>query len=146
MSAQAGPPGPGGAPVPSQAVPAHDGPDRAVELELPATAEHVRTARLVSVAVARRMGLDDQLVEEVRLAVGEACARHLARADTPSRLRLELREHVPGRPGLHVVVRALGAGEAPAPAPADDLSLAVLQNLVPELSVGASRLDLHWPR
>ncbi len=146
MSEQAGPIGSGGAPVPAQAVPDHDGPDRAVELELPATAEHVRTARLVSVAVARRMGLDDQLVEEVRLAVGEACARHLSRADTPQRLRLELREHVPGRPGLHVVVRALGAGGALAPAATDDLSLAVLENLVPELVVGAYRLDLHWPR
>jgi len=138
-------PGAGGAPVPSQAVAGHDGPDLAVELELPATAEHVRTARLVSVAVARRMGLDDQLVEEVRLAVGEACARHLARADTPDRLRLELREALLGRSGLHVVVRALGAGGALAPAATDDLSLAVLENLVPELTVGAYQLDLHWP-
>ena len=131
--------------MPSQGVPGHDGPDRAVELELPATAEHVRTARLVSVAVARRMGLDDELVEEVRLAVGEACARHLTSGAGTRRLRLELREDVPGRPGLHVVVRAVGAGGTLAPAATDDLSLAVLEGLVPELRVGAYRLDLHWP-
>jgi hypothetical protein len=34
----------------------------------------VRTVRLVAAAVARRTGADDELVEEVRLAVGEACA------------------------------------------------------------------------
>ena len=34
----------------------------------------VRTVRLVTAAVARRADLDDGLIEEVRLAVGEACA------------------------------------------------------------------------
>lgn len=34
----------------------------------------VRTVRLVAAAVARRTGRDEDFVEEVRLAVGEACA------------------------------------------------------------------------
>src|ERR1700726_4183820 len=34
---------------------------------------HVRTARLVATAVARRSGVDESLLDEVRLAVGEAC-------------------------------------------------------------------------
>ena len=34
----------------------------------------VRTVRLVAAAVARRTQLDEEFVEEVRLAVGEACA------------------------------------------------------------------------
>lgn len=34
----------------------------------------VRTVRLIAAAVARRAGQEQQLVEEVRLAVGEACA------------------------------------------------------------------------
>ncbi len=34
----------------------------------------VRTVRLVAAAVARRAGQDEGVVEEVRLAVGEACA------------------------------------------------------------------------
>jgi anti-sigma regulatory factor (Ser/Thr protein kinase) len=36
---------------------------------------HVRTARLVGVAVARRAGVAEELMDEVRLAIGEACAR-----------------------------------------------------------------------
>jgi serine/threonine-protein kinase RsbW len=36
---------------------------------------HVRTARLVATAVARRSGVPDSLLDEVRLAVGEACSR-----------------------------------------------------------------------
>lgn len=41
---------------------------------------HVRTARLVAVAVARRRGLDDERLDEVRLAVGEVCARAVRRS------------------------------------------------------------------
>lgn len=37
--------------------------------------EHVRTARLVAVAMARRSGVEEGLLDEVRLAVGEACSR-----------------------------------------------------------------------
>src|ERR1700684_4734837 len=36
---------------------------------------HVRTARLVAPAVARRSGVAESLLDEVRLAVGEACSR-----------------------------------------------------------------------
>ncbi|MGH3738790.1 MAG: ATP-binding protein [Micromonosporaceae bacterium] len=39
---------------------------------------HVRTARLVAVAVARRAGVSERLLDEVRLAVGEACSRAVA--------------------------------------------------------------------
>src|SRR5438094_1278928 len=46
-----------------------------VELTLSPLAAHVRTARLVVVAAARRAGLDDSLVDELRLALGEACSR-----------------------------------------------------------------------
>ncbi len=36
---------------------------------------HVRTARLIATAVARRNGVAVELLDEVRLAVGEACSR-----------------------------------------------------------------------
>jgi serine/threonine-protein kinase RsbW len=36
---------------------------------------HVRTARLIALAVARRIGVPEDLLDEVRLAVGEACSR-----------------------------------------------------------------------
>jgi hypothetical protein len=39
---------------------------------------HVRTARLVGVAVARRAGVADTALDEVRLAIGEACSRAVA--------------------------------------------------------------------
>jgi serine/threonine-protein kinase RsbW len=46
-----------------------------VELRFTALPSHVRTARLVAAAVARRCGLDEAELDEVRLAVGEACSR-----------------------------------------------------------------------
>ena len=51
-----------------------------VELLLPPLPGHVRTARLVAVSVARRRGLDPELIEEIRLAVGEACTRSVLRS------------------------------------------------------------------
>jgi anti-sigma regulatory factor (Ser/Thr protein kinase) len=50
-----------------------------VQLRFPPSAGHIRTARLVAVASARRSGLDDVRLDEVRLAVGEACTRALHR-------------------------------------------------------------------
>ena len=46
-----------------------------VEVSFSPLAAHVRTARLVALAVARRAGVDEQQLDEVRLAVGEACSR-----------------------------------------------------------------------
>lgn len=46
-----------------------------VEVRFPPLPTHVRTARLVAVAVARRAGVPGQVLDEVRLAVGEACSR-----------------------------------------------------------------------
>ncbi len=46
-----------------------------VEVEFTPLPAHVRTARLVATAVARRSGVAEALLDEVRLAVGEACSR-----------------------------------------------------------------------
>jgi anti-sigma regulatory factor (Ser/Thr protein kinase) len=46
-----------------------------VEVSFTPLPAHVRTARLVATAVARRSGVDESLLDEVRLAVGEACSR-----------------------------------------------------------------------
>jgi anti-sigma regulatory factor (Ser/Thr protein kinase) len=51
-----------------------------VALSFQPAAEHVRTARLVAVAVARRAGLDETRLDEIRLAVGEMCARAVRRS------------------------------------------------------------------
>ena len=49
-----------------------------VRMAFSPNAAHVRTARLVGVAVARRAGVPDATLDEVRLAVGEACSRAVA--------------------------------------------------------------------
>lgn len=45
-----------------------------VTLRFTALPEHVRTARLVATAVARRMGMDEEVLDGVRIGVGEACS------------------------------------------------------------------------
>ncbi len=49
-----------------------------VRLAFTPAAAHVRTARLVAVAVARRAGVSSELYDEIRLAIGEACSRAVA--------------------------------------------------------------------
>ena len=66
-----------------------------VELRFTALPEHVRTARLVAAAVARRAGVDEAVLDEVRLAVGEACSRAVGLhqgADLSSPVRVALVE------------------------------------------------------
>ena len=46
-----------------------------VDVTFTALPAHVRTARLVALAVARRTGVAEEILDEVRLAVGEACSR-----------------------------------------------------------------------
>ena len=46
-----------------------------VEVTFTPLPAHVRTARLIATAFARRSGVDESLLDEVRLAVGEACSR-----------------------------------------------------------------------
>jgi anti-sigma regulatory factor (Ser/Thr protein kinase) len=64
-----------------------------VEVAFTPLPAHVRTARLVATAVARRSGVDESLLDEVRLAVGEACSRAVDAhqrhcPDEPVRIRL----------------------------------------------------------
>lgn len=66
----------------------------AVELSVPAGADHVRVARLVAVATARVAGVDESLLDDVRLAVDEASCRAVRlnaeqRPDTPIRIVME---------------------------------------------------------
>ena len=82
-----------------------------VEISLPALPFHVRTARLVGVAAARRAGVAEEHLEEVRLALGEACGRAVAlhrahRADEPVVVRLD----DTGDEGRTLVVQVLDRG------------------------------------
>src|SRR3954468_16840296 len=93
-----------------------------VELTLAPLPAHVRTARLVGVAAARRAGLEPELVDELRLAVGEAVwrpvVRHARHAEgQPVRITVS---DEPG--GLTITVTDQGPAAGPASDdPAGDL-------------------------
>lgn len=66
-----------------------------VELQISALPVHVRTARLVAAALGRRLGLDAVTIDEVKLAVGEACSRavgvHIA-AEAPAPIIVQFQD------------------------------------------------------
>lgn len=138
-----------------------------VELLLSPLPAHVRTARLVAVAAARRAGLDDGLLDELRLALGEACSRavglHARHApDVPVKVTVS---DDPG--GLVVTVTDAGpqAGPAPHDLTADlfegegtgmpeelvdpDVALAVLTGLLDSVAVDptptGTTITMRWP-
>lgn len=98
-----------------------------VALRFTALPEHVRTARLVAMAVARRVGLQDETLEEVRLAVGEACVRAVSRtgaAEVDAPVEVELSDD----DGQFVVVVTDHAGSQPA-SDVEQMSLTLVQGL-----------------
>ena len=137
-----------------------------VRVELAALPSHVRTARLICAAVARRVGLDPGLLDELKLAVGEACTRavelHAAVApQEPVEVCLGL-----SRGTLSVEVSDRGpASEAPGDVPggselldqlsstdggASELGLALVRGLVEDLRVtprdgGGTTVRMRWP-
>jgi anti-sigma regulatory factor (Ser/Thr protein kinase) len=137
-----------------------------VELLISPLPSHVRTARLVTVAAARRAGLADELVDELRLALGEACSRavglHVRHApDTPVQVT------VSDNPG-GLTVQVTDQGPAAGPAPGDlsedllegdvadddtlvdpDVALAVVTGLLDDVEVehglGGTTVSMRWP-
>jgi serine/threonine-protein kinase RsbW len=136
-----------------------------VELLLSPLPYHVRTARLVGVATARRAGLADEHVDELRFAIGEACARAVAlharhAPDTP--VRVLLRDDPTG-----LTVEVIDEGPASQPSTDTDpealferdlededsvdpaVSLAVLSGMVDDVEVEPSptgtTVRLRWP-
>jgi len=113
-------------------------------LSIPPAAEHVRTARLVAVAAARRAGLDEESVDDVRLAVGETVARAVVRcsaAGVAGDVDLVLRDE-----GDRFVVEVLDGSDPDLPDTDDGIALALVRALVPEVDVDASHVTLTWPR
>ncbi|MBB4935626.1 hypothetical protein F4561_006520 [Lipingzhangella halophila] len=84
-----------------------------VQLTISALPAHVRTARLMATAVARRAGIAESALDEVRLAVGEACSRAVEahRVHCPDQpIQLELIDGTAKRP------LTAGQGDPPIPA------------------------------
>jgi anti-sigma regulatory factor (Ser/Thr protein kinase) len=103
-----------------------------VALRFHAAPEHVRTARLVAVAVARRAGMDEVRLDEIRLAVGEVCARAVRRSllsGKPGDVVVELDDQ---GPTLDVVVTDdAGVGESEE----ESVSLPLVRGLADSVSV-----------
>ncbi|MGW0735372.1 ATP-binding protein [Streptomyces sp. NPDC002851] len=139
-----------------------------VELRFSALPEHVRTARLVAAAVARRAGVDEAVLDEVRLAVGEACTRAVGLhqsngVEAPVRVSLiedekqfsiEVADEVPHAVGE----TAVGEGTGPDAAGVvddletegeDQMGLAVISGLVDDVEVTSGEsgglIRMSWP-
>ncbi|RPE41917.1 anti-sigma regulatory factor (Ser/Thr protein kinase) [Streptomyces sp. Ag109_O5-1] len=132
-----------------------------VELRFSALPEHVRTARLVAAAVARRAGVDEAVLDEVRLAVGEACSRavglhqnagiiepvRVALIEEEKQFSIEVGDDAPrSAPGDRAVG---GAADADAEAEEDEMGLAVISGLVDDVEVTAGEngglIRMTWP-
>ena len=130
-----------------------------VELEIPALPVHVRTARLVGVAAARRARMSDDLIDELRLALGEACSRAVALqavhapdrpvvvsvSDDESRLTVEVTDLGPPPGAFDGPVHEL-LHESPGD---PNVALAFLAGLVEDVEVDAgttgTTVRLRWP-
>lgn len=118
-----------------------------VEVSFAPLPAHVRTARLVATAVARRSGVAESLLDEVRLAVGEACSRAVEAhqrhcPDEPVRLALT---DQPGRFEIEVT----DASSDPDAAAPTGFALAVIAGLADDVRInqtpdGTSVL-MSWP-
>jgi anti-sigma regulatory factor (Ser/Thr protein kinase) len=144
-----------------------------VEVTFTALPAHVRTARLVATAVARRSGVDEALLDEVRLAVGEACSRaveahrrhcpaepvRLEMIDQGERFVVVVSDHAPTASAVSAAAaHRNGAGNAPVVevAPADDdgvipagFGLAVISGLADDVHVSSTSdgvsVRMSWP-
>ena len=130
-----------------------------VELLLSPLPIHVRTARLIGVAAARRAGLGAEVLDELRLAVGEACSRavalHAAHApgepvqllvrDDPTGLTVEVVDRGPeSGPVVDDVEQLFGEDDID-----PRVSLAVIAGLVDDVTITPSATGtsvlLRWP-
>ena len=129
-----------------------------VEVSFTALPAHVRTARLVATAVARRSGVPEALLDEVRLAVGEACSRavetHAVQCpDEPVRVALSDQA---GRFEIEVINAGKAAGIVSGGGQAGDgtlmppgFSLAVIAGLAEDVQISETEagtsVKMSWP-
>jgi hypothetical protein len=113
----------------------------------------VRTVRLIAAAVARRTGQDEEFVEEVRLAVGEACALMVGsdsapelRGGGPIAVRMNITDHlvVDVTSDGHVVVDDDPDSDVDGVEP-----WALLRGLIDDFSISrdgaTTTLSMSWP-
>ena len=119
-----------------------------VVLRVGGSPENVRTARLVAAAVARREGLPEDRVDEVRIAVGEAVTWAMHTRGRPRRRagagpRRGRDGHVRrprrGRPVAHARRRTASIGSG-----SDGLALALLRGLADRVVITGETTVLTW--
>lgn len=120
-----------------------------VELRFPPTPGQVRTARLVAAAVARRAQLEEVRLDELRLAVGEACARAVRRCQLSACTDAVLLLVDDTGPGL--VIEVADAASPAGQDEADDpVVLSLLRGLADEVQVlpgdggAGGRVRMFW--
>ncbi|WP_369052609.1 ATP-binding protein [Kineococcus terrestris] len=112
-----------------------------VALRFSPLAEHVRTARLVAVSVARRAGFGEGQLDEIRIAIGEACARAVGRSPADGLVDMRLCDD---DRRLEVTVlerRHDGAPLPPETEPEDPLALALLEGMADLVAVPGTTDD-----
>ncbi len=121
-----------------------------VELHIGAHAVHVRTARLVAAALGRRIGLDPAAIDEVKLAVGEACSRAVAVHHETGALEPIVVKFRDDDEVLEVAVLDCGPGGEQLPTSTDSyqeyqlspaLGLAMIAGLVDDVTIGDRSAD-----
>jgi serine/threonine-protein kinase RsbW len=144
-----------------------------VEVAFTPLPAHVRTARLVATAVARRSGVDEALLDEVRLAVGEACSRaveahrrhcpaepvRIEMTDLGERFVVVVRDSAPDAAGTQAAeasASSAAANGASVPSSAGDdgaipagFGLAVISGLADDVRVSSTSsgvsVQMSWP-
>jgi len=120
-----------------------------VALRFSPLAEHVRTARLVAVSVARRAGFVEGQLDEIRIAIGEACARALGHEGAVGPVGFVDMELCDDHDRLDVSVVQCDVHGQPLSGPLHDddpLSTALIEGLADSSSegTGAHGLQLSW--
>lgn len=118
-------------------------------LSIPPATEQVRLARLVAGAAARRSGVDEGVLDEVRLAVGEACALAVIKhqdSDLAADIRIELTDHI-DRFSVRVFDQI--SDTKPLPDSDESMALALISALAPESAVEPAGpgtvIEMTWP-
>ncbi|MFF3496008.1 ATP-binding protein [Streptomyces sp. NPDC002795] len=134
-----------------------------VELRFSPLPEHVRTARLVAAAVARRAGVDEAVLDEVRLAVGEACSRavglhqssgiaapvRVALIEDEKQFSIEVGDEAPRTVPPSAAADGTGSADDLEAEGEDEMGLAVISGLVDDVEVTADTdgglIRMTWP-
>jgi serine/threonine-protein kinase RsbW len=133
-----------------------------VEVAFTPLPAHVRTARLVATAVARRSGVEESLLDEVRLAVGEAASRaveahrrhcpaepiRIEMSDLGEKFEVIVRDAVPGPASTNANGKANATQDNGVSFPAG-FGLAVISGLADDVRISATgsgvSVRMTWP-